>query len=305
MSEIPFVQRLGDALEEAIAPPERARRRRRRRFGGLAVAVFLLGAGGVTIAEILDDPEKLATGSVACYSEPRLEPDEISVQSVGGRSPTAACAEILRTDGPLVACVHHDFVAVFPGRDTCERLGLRPLPEGYEDAREKVARLRREVARLTGAADCVPPRTLTRQVQRVLDRSGWEGWHAAVGFGEGPCGTVSGLDEDRRRVDIARGAPRSLERHVLARDESLIAASGRRCFTVASLKRRVRRELAPVDRPVAFRLEVGPLPEYQDLDPTARNRRFEQGCAVHQGVDFDYPRPGTIVVVAEMLVKRR
>jgi hypothetical protein len=309
MSEIPFVNRLGDAIDDAIAEPQPAkRRRRRRRLGGLALAVFLLGAGGVTIAEILDDPETLATGQVACYSEASFEPDVASVQSGGGREPTALCAELLRTNEPLVACVRKEgFVTVFPGPpETCERLGLKPLPAGYDAARRKVARLRADVARLLRAADCVPPATLARRAQRVLDRSGWDGWRAEVTGGRGPCGWVAVSDGLRgRTLPIRRRAPRSLERLLEARYERLLALSGRRCFTVRSLRRRVRRELAPANRPIAFRLDVGPLPRWTDLDPLARNRRFEQGCAVFEGVSPAYPRPRRIVVVAEIRLKRR
>lgn len=311
MSEIPFVTRLGDALDDAISRSGRAtsrRPRRRRRFGGLAVAIFLLGAGGVTIAEILDDPEKLASGEVACYSEAKLEPDVISVQSGGGRPPTELCAQVMRTQEPLVACVHHDFVAVFPGRDTCSRLGLRPLPEGYEAATRKVAALRRDVTRLLRTADCIPPATLARRVQRALDRSGWQGWRAVVAGGSGPCGSIPashGLDENRRRIEILRAAPRSLERLMASRGERLIALSGERCFSPRTLRRRVRRELSAAKRPLRFRVEVGPLRRYHDLEPRSRNRRFEEGCAVFETVGAVYPRGGGIVLSVALRLKSR
>jgi hypothetical protein len=45
VSTIPFVQRLGDAIEGAVADPRIARRRRRRRLVVLAVAALVLPGG--------------------------------------------------------------------------------------------------------------------------------------------------------------------------------------------------------------------------------------------------------------------
>jgi hypothetical protein len=305
MSEIPFVDRLGDAIEAAIAPAP-ARRRRRRRFGGLAIAILLLGAGGVTVAEILDDPEKLAVGPVACYDRPSLEAN-VSVLSAEGRSPTAVCAKVLRTDEPLVGCVRAGHVFVFPGRDTCARLGLRPLPEGYDAANAKVARLRRALDAIVRSADCIPPARLAQRLQRVLDREGWRGWRAVVDrsdFAQGPCGWTSvseGLRFDERRLTVRPGAPRSLDRLLTAAGERLIRLSGRRCHTVGSLRRRVRREVAATKLPLSFTLDTGPLPRYHELLPPSRNRRFREGCAVFEGAAFRHP---PLRVVVELRVKR-
>ena len=291
MSEIPFVNRLGDAIETAISQPERARRRRRRRrFGGLAVAILLVGAGGVTVAEIFDDPEKLATGQVACYSEATFEPEMASMQSGAGREPTELCAELLHTKEPLVACVREEgFVTVFPGPpDTCARLGLKPLPEGYDAARRKVARLRDAVARIARSADCIPPANLAGRLQRVLEREGWRGWRAVVARGRGPCGHTddigSALDERRRLLRIRRGEARSLERLVDRTHARLLNGSGDRCYTLAALQARVRRELATVERPIEFRLDTRPLPRYHELLPPSRHRRFQAGCAVIESI---------------------
>ncbi len=311
MSEIPFVNRLGDALDEAIATPQRAkaRRPRRRRFGGLAVAVFLLGAGGVTVAEILDDPERLATAEVACYSEATLEPGLVSVQSGEGRSPTAVCADVLRTDAALVACARKEgFVSVFPGPpDTCERLGLKPLPAGYDDARRKVARLRANVDRVVRSADCIPPEVLARRLQRVLDESGWRGWRAVVDRGEGPCGWLGipvGMRADRRELGISGGPPRSLERILSGAGVALVPASGERCYDVAGLRRLTRRRLAPTRRRIVVTVDAGPLPQYEQMEPPARQQRFDEGCAVVDEVYADYPKPGRIVVRVKIRVKR-
>ena len=309
MSEIPFVNRLGDAIETATAQPERAkRRRRRRRFGGLAVAILLLGAGGVTVAEILDDPEKLATGPVACYDRASLDANAY-VQSAEGRSPTELCAGLLRTSAPLAPCVKGEGVFVFPGPpETCERLGLKPLPAGYDAARLKVARLRAAVDRVIRRADCIPPAELARRLQRILDRHGWRGWRAVVGGPKGPCGWVGvpiGMRAERRELGVYGGPPRSLDRFLSGPGGGLMVESSQRCYTVRGLSRLVRRRLAPAGRPLRIVVEVGPLPDHQQFEPPARQRRFEQGCAVADDVYAVFPRPGRIVIRAEIQVLER
>jgi hypothetical protein len=314
VSEIPFVNRLGDALDEAIAAsPERAPRRRprRRRFGGLALAVFLLGAGGVTIAAILDDPEKLAAAPVACYDRAALDAN-VYAQHGEGRSPAVVCADVLRTRAPLAACVRGESVAVFPGPpQTCERLGLRPLPRGYADANAKLARLRAEVDRIMASADCIPPEEMVRRVQRVLDRFGWQGWRSEVDTSqsEGPCGWVPSpiLIEGRRRVvPVFPFAPRSVDRLVnvgAARD--VFDESIEQCFTIEGFKAHARRRLAKLEYPLSFTVERGPMPDYEQLDPPRRQQRFDAGCAVANDVFPVYPRPGKIAIRFAIRVKER
>ncbi|HEV2815426.1 MAG TPA: hypothetical protein VGW10_19370 [Solirubrobacteraceae bacterium] len=315
MSEIPFVDRLGDAIEGAISAPQRVKRRRRRRFGGLAVAVFLLGAGGVTIAEILDAPEKLATGQVACYSEPKLEPTVISVQSADGRSPTALCEDVLQMHGTaLVACVHHDFVAVFPGRDTCARLGLRPLPGGYDAATAKVARLSRALLAVERSADCIAPRTLVRRAQTVLDARGWMGWKAVRGGGDGgPCGWIhqlggggepylDGLRPRERELVVTSGPPHSLADLLYgegSRGNRMVDATGRRCLTVAGVRAAAR--AAFPRHPVSVRVS-GPLAEGTSIE-APRGTRYYEGCAIAAGVGPDYDAGARIGIEVEVAVR--
>ena len=61
MSTIPFVQRLGDAIEGAVADPRIARRRRRRRLVVLAVAALVLPGGDEQICR-RHDLEPLPAG---------------------------------------------------------------------------------------------------------------------------------------------------------------------------------------------------------------------------------------------------
>jgi len=303
MSEIPFVNRLGDAIDVAAARPEPAGRRRRRRLGGLTLAVFLLGAGGVTIAQILDDPEKLATGSLACYDRADRDDANVHVLAAAERDPLTTCARLLRMPaGQLVACVAKEHIAVFPGRGPCEDHGLRPLPAEFAVASERVARLARDVRAVESRGDCIAPAELVRRVQAVLDRTGWDGWRVVLAGGEGRCGRIDGLsgalDPNRRVIVARRGPPRSLDRLVDGTYETLLVASGRRCFTLAALRARARREL-PV--PVRFRLETGPLPEFEELLPESRDRRFREGCAVFETAEV---APSETIVVTLRMLRR-
>ncbi|MDQ3740726.1 MAG: hypothetical protein M3389_07255 [Actinomycetota bacterium] len=310
MREIPFVDRLGDALDEAIArdatPARRRRRSPRWRLGVIAVGLFMLGAGGVTLAEILDDPEKLAAHPIACYDEASLDAN-VYVQSADGQDPVDKCAEVLRSRGALVACVRGDTVAVFPGpAQMCDRLGLKPLPRGYAAATEKLERLRRDVTALARGEECVPPHVLARRIQRMLDRSGWRGWRAVVEQGQGPCGTVGPpvtVRADRPEVLILPGPPRSLDELLSREAVAFVFGSGDRCFTVAELKARARRVLAPARRPILFAVERAPMPEYEHLEPPARQQRFDEGCAVAGDVYAVYPSPNTTAIRVEIRVK--
>lgn len=326
MSEIPYVNRLGDAIEDAVAAPERARRRRRRpgrRFGGLAVAAFLLGAGGVTVAAVLDDPEKLATRSIACYDRASLEAD-VAVPGVDARPPAELCADVLQTGAPLAVCVRAESIAVFPGpADTCARLGLRPVPETYAAARDRLAVLSRELRELEDGRDCIEPDRLARRAQAVLGRRRWEGWRAIVGRGDlsgGPCGwihlpggdgraTLGGaLDAERRELLVSAGPPRSLFRRLYGEGSAadrLFEASGERCFTVEELRSHARDRLGGHGDEVAFVVDTTPQPASEQLEPPARQQRYDEGCAVVTGTTPVYPSSGAVVIEVAMLVKTR
>ena len=203
MSEILFVARLGDAIETAAARRIASRRRRVRRLIGGLVGLALVGTSAATAATILGSSERLAAGTVYCYETANLDGGANSVVA-GTRSPVDACAAETGRSEPRVACDDgEDAVAVVPGRTaaTCERLGLAPLPAGYEPARERVTAFARDVTALEASAGCIPPRELAERVQELLDRSGWTGWRTwlRLDVSDGPCGSVSGLNGDGTR----------------------------------------------------------------------------------------------------------
>ena len=304
MSTIPFVDRLGDAIEAAITDPAVARRRRARWRLLLAVgALLLLGASGAA-ARLLNEPDKLATGGIGCYQNAAMR-GSVTIVWPGRRSPVEACAEAYRSAGhpvpPLVACAYNGAVAVLPGRDqeACQRQALEPLPPGYPHALGKVARLEQAILAIEREADCRPPAVLAARVQRLLDRSGWTGWTTWLrpDVSPGPCGSVSNpggsgrrsisgaLDEAGHRVMVFGGPPRSTEDLLYGPGKlapALQDASGARCYRPDELAEQVRRRVAAAapGRSVTIETRTDPGLELGD----ARGERLRAGCAVVVGV---------------------
>ena len=202
MSEILYVERLGDAIEAAAARRLASRRIRLRRFVAGLVGVAVVGTGVATATSLLGGSERLAAGAVACYETASLDGGAVVI-APDTRSPVAACAAEAGIRGPHVACAQGDAVAVVPGRGraACARLGLQPLPAGYDSARERITALSRDMRALEASAGCVAPEELARRVQTLLHRSGWAGWSTWVRLDveDGPCGYVAGLDGDGSR----------------------------------------------------------------------------------------------------------
>jgi hypothetical protein len=320
MSEIPFVNQLGTALESAISAPQPARRRllrRPRRIGVLALAVLLVGATGVTVARMLADADQVASGAVACFDKPDLSGNVAVLGTITG-SPTAACAKAWDGGGAppaMVACTHGVGVVVIPGRGAraCGRAGLAPLPAGYDLAQAKVARLQRKVAGLEASADCIPPDRLAKRAQALLLRSGWTGWQTLVrSEGVGLCGhiltrggsgglTLSGaLLGETRELLVSDGPPRTLDAQLFGEHSlgvQLMDASGERCYTVAGLQSMARRRLAVTGRPVGFKL--GRMPANTGIIDN-RGRRYAEGCAISVGAYPVYPEPGVVAVEVEI-----
>jgi hypothetical protein len=323
VSEIPFVQALGDAFDAAIAAPaapRRALRLPRRRLSALAAAAALLAGGTLAVAHFLASPEKLASTGIACYDRPSLDAD-VSVPG-GVRSPLEACAALYRAEGrpvpQMVACASKGSVAVFPGRDPglCERLGLSPLPAGYGGARSRVQALQRDVFAIERSADCIAPSELVRRVQAVLDSGGWAGWHAErrADLGSGPCGSVSGLngdgsrsiegalDADHKVVFVSNAPYRSTQRLLYGASgiaRQIEDTSGSRCFSPGSLEAAAAQLAAPSGRAVSFDLTSGRPAGEQFMD--AREARYRAGCTV--ATDVTAAADGRGVVVT--LLRRR
>jgi hypothetical protein len=304
VSTIPFVEQLGDAIQAAIADSAVARRRRaRRRLVVAAVATLLLLGGSLAAAQLLNEPEKLASGSVGCYQDAAMR-GSVTIIWPGGRTPAEACAESFRGAGlpvgPLVACAYNGAVAVLPGRDqsVCQRHALEPLPPGYAPVLGKVAELEKAILAIEREADCLPPGALAGRVQRLLDRSGWSGWTTwlRLDVSPGPCGSVSNvggggrrgisgsLDEAGHRVMIFGAPPRSTEDLLFGPGNlapALMDESGQRCYSLDGLADHVRRRVAAAAPGRSVTVETGTDSRIELGD--ARGSRLAAGCAVVVG----------------------
>jgi hypothetical protein len=200
MSEIPFVNTLGDAIETAIAaqaPSSSSRRSRSwvlRGRGRLIVALAILLLGGAAFAATQQSSRSLATAGLACYEGTGTDASAYYDVAEHGRSPQAACAEVFRASGPralaaagvqLIACAApRGYVAVFKSNGSagqCTGLRMSPLQTApYALAEASVQKLLRQLRPLTQARACIPAHTLEADVDRVLRRLGWRGWHSAI-----------------------------------------------------------------------------------------------------------------------------
>lgn len=325
MSQIPFVNQLGDALEAAAARSRRpARRPRRRRpFAYVAIGAVLIG-GSAIAAGVLPGDERTASVAVNCYLDASLDGEPI-LEDAGTRSPVAVCAAALRDAGKpadaLVACSHgpgngprNGTLAVVPGRSAraCQRPGLVPLAPDFERARVKIARLERDLIRLEAKVDCLPPAALAARVRRLLARTGWRGWTSQpsrAASANGPCGTVitlggaeggltTGFDSRTRTIVVDGGFAQSIEDRLygdgyrngpLAR---LDRASSARCMTTSALTRMAKRAFSAAR--LDMRADVGPLPPHIRIGHPGATL-YDQGCAVVAGVQPDAD-PRTVVL---------
>lgn len=297
MSHVPFVDQLGDSLESAAArhlatdgAPRGAWWRRispsRRRTRVIAVLAVLALAGGGALAATQQSSVTLVAGGLACYAGTGADSSAYFDVEPNGRSPLAACAAVFRKDGPaalaapgvkLLACTDpHGYIAVFEAAkdadDQCRRLGMSQFQAApYAAAQSTVDGLVAALGRLHPSAGCVPVRTLRSEVQAVLVRLGWSGWHAEQQRTPSPgrCGLFEGtgasfsdptasIDAGRRVVWVVAGPLPRLLRLAGPLDLRLLRASGRRCYDPAGARALVERSLARANVALAFALTREP-----------------------------------------------
>jgi hypothetical protein len=307
VSDIPFVNALGDAIE-AAALRRRGRLRRRLAIGGLGIAIAVSGVAAAAGVFESAAPEQLATSGIGCYDRPDLKHANVTVLATTTDSPVTACRRALHIAGPLAACAG-PAVLVFPGpAGTCERLGYKPLPPSYFAARRKLERLAAKVNAIEAQQDCWDPHALARRVQALLDSlPAWRGWHAKVHWAmdEGPCGTVSHLQDDgSRSLDGVVDAPTRtvLVMAVAARStqallnslERLPDESAARCYDRAGAEALARRRIASPRHPVTF--DVGHLGS-GSVEPL--QSRIDEGCSVIAGFGAAADGYGIVVTIRE------
>jgi hypothetical protein len=318
MSEIPFVNQLGDALDAAIAQPRRAARLRfsRRRYLTVALAALAVAGGGAAIAGMLDDPVEIGFGAVGCFDS--TEPDgNVAVISDPTKSPVELCAAAVPNAGveagDLIACSWqgHGIVVVLRGhRGGCTARGLTPVPASYALGRRRAVALQAVAVAFERDAGCLAPHEFARRLSARLRRGGWKRWRAVAAGGDGPCGRVSVLsgssmvgsigpavDGGNRTIEVKGRAPLRLEL-ALSQPGSpgvrLFDASGAGCFTVPGLERHVRAALAPLKMPIRFR--VTSLQSFVGVTGS-RGDRYAEGCAIFEGAAAVFPGGRTQIVV--------
>jgi hypothetical protein len=311
MSEIPFVNSLGDAIERSAAERVATRRRRIRRRLTIGVLGFAVAASGVAAASGVftsAPPEQLATTGVSCYSRADLEHSDVAVFGVTAPDPVDACRSLLGVRGPLVACAGPE-VMVFPGGPgTCEKLGLRPLGPEYDAARAKVLRLERRITAIELTNDCWSPDALTARVQTLLDRMpAWRGYRARVDttMQEGPCGSVTHpdgmggrsidgmVDTHKHEVIVTANAARStldlLDSPGLT---GLVDESAARCYDDAGAEALARQRLESPKHTVTVQFEHF---DGESVEPL--QSRIDEGCSVIAGFGTTGDAYGIRVVI--------
>ncbi len=312
MSQIPYVNQLGNALEAAISADagraETAGRRAHPRIrvprgrGRLIVVFAVLALTGGAWAATQQSSVSLVADGIACYGGSGTGASAYFDVEANGRSPQAACAAVFRADGPsalrspqkLVACAGTHFVAVFERTRSggqCRRLDMAPLQSARYAAGERTLdALVSALSKLGAGRNCVPVGILTAEVEGVLRRLGWTGWRArlqAVPRSAGRCGLFEGtgssfsdptasIDSQRHIVWIVNGPLPSLLALTGPLDFRLLRASGRRCYTPAGARALARDALTPAHVKVAFAVTSEPAGGGWAYAQSA----YSRGCAI-------------------------
>jgi hypothetical protein len=308
MTDIPFVNELGDALEEAFAA-EAARRRRHRgwwRQPRLLIVFAVLAVGcGAAAARTLLSSSTLAIHPVECLAGTTFK-SPITFPENNGSSPVRICAQSLNVPAArLIACAggRSTYVSVFyaAGIGQCRRLGLRALPASYHAAQLQVERLAHELESLQASAYCVSPTRFAAGAKRILDRLGWSEWRVQAGatvqeeanvIGGGDCAALPGgadsshppdimhaLDADHRVLTFDLGPPPALARLVQSLAVSIERHTSGRCWSGEALRAYVTRRLDDHHLAAAYAVTAEPPGEELDnLSDHGRQVYYDQGC---------------------------
>jgi hypothetical protein len=203
MSEIRYVNRLGDALDlmvdTATAPGGGVDRRSRLRDTRLSrlprgrsrllvgLAVLLVGGGVATAATLLSQSTTvLVTHGLNCdYGPPNHDMGQAVGVEEGTRTPTQACAAVERVPAAkLIGCASAKLGVVVYDRNgsasECESVGMAALPSGYARATKRVATLIDDLNRLQASQNCFTPSALVAATQSTLDTLDFRGWHVEI-----------------------------------------------------------------------------------------------------------------------------
>jgi hypothetical protein len=316
MSQIPFVNQLGDALEaamereaarSAVADAPAARPKRRRlgwRRGALLLAVVAAAGATAAFAHTFQSSTTLVAGGIACYEGTGTNASAYYNVEANGRTPEAACKRVFRTEGPawlagsgvsLVACADpHGYVAVFRDSGAAGQCGAQGMSRlqarSYAAAQSSVDRLVQALAQIGNSRACIRPATLVGDVQGELQRLGWHGWQARLQplpGEQGQCGMYEGtgssfsdptasLDTANRTVWVVAGPIPSLIALTAPLDLKLLHASARYCHTPAGARALVRRMVGSADVSIDFALTQEP----RGMQVAYAQRAYDRGCTI-------------------------
>jgi hypothetical protein len=316
MSEIPFLNELGDAFEHAIsAAPVRFRRRRvpRRRWGAALVLVALLGGAAATADVLLQPPSATtqAASGITCYASTSFDGDTYADVEANGRSPIEACRDTFAADGPaslgtpgaqLVACVKSGLgvvvLAASGDPNQCSKMGMFTFePGSYATAQSSVDTLVRSLAALGANRTCTPVSSLRAEVQVVLTKLGWRGWRAAqqqlpgtasagacglfLGTGSSFSDPTASVDSNAKVVWIVSGPDPSVLALTGPLDLRLMQSTGQRCYTTDAARALVLGALASARVSVTFDVTQEPAGEQSGYAQT----NYDQGCTIIGSID--------------------
>jgi hypothetical protein len=316
MSENPFVNQLGDALEQAFAAGETRKPRAGRRVWWrrpaviVAFAVVLLGCGAA-VAKTLLNSTTLALNGVQCVEGTTLDdPLTDSPKPDYTKSPEQLCSKALGLPASkLIACARarDGYVFVFHavGARQCRRLGLERLPASYPAAKQRVLRLELALTALAASKYCLSPAQFTAGATRILHRQGWRGWHVFAGntpkdevglIGGGYCAVLDGsaypnfhpdvsmdIDQQSKTVSYSLGPPPELTKLVGTLAVAIERRTASRCFSRKGLESSVAGLLASHQLGAAFANRAQTPGESLDQGPTlglGGQARYERGCPV-------------------------
>ncbi len=175
-----------------------------------AVAVL---AVSVTAAGRALLPGGMATQAttVSCHTTVSLQGDT-DIVGGGAVDPAESCRNVWRSAGTnvppeLAICLTPGGgIAVFPSKDACRTLGLRPFM-GVSDSARSFAAFQNEAITAVRADHCRPRSEIIDMIRRKLDAYGLQSWRIDdSGFGQPwaagrPCASLA-FDHDRSTVII-------------------------------------------------------------------------------------------------------
>jgi hypothetical protein len=232
MSEIAFVNRLGDALDvmaDASAPIGRRHRRsipqigrRHPRLLALGVVLLLAGCSATAVTLLNEKITVLAARGVTCSNgTPQNYTVQVGDVWDGVGSPAAACAQSEHVPAVrLVACASPQLGVVVYLRNgssrECVAAGMTGLPAGYVRAAGRIATLIRDLNRLYDSKNCFKPSALVAATQATLNDLGFQGWHAQLlrsQYQRWPCGAFPG--SGGRSSDAASAVTWARQQHTV------------------------------------------------------------------------------------------